>query len=249
MPSQLNGGEYPSPNSVVSNIRAYFNDRTAGPRGQLTIHPAVGQFILDNAESTDNTIGLNSVVEVIKGTQIELHNGYLDVPQSNQEAYGILQNIKETYTIGMLNVPVLGYTYGGCRGKTMHNINKNISVIYGSTVPMRTYTNPYTNTNLYMISRFISISQYYCSLFQAYKYAKEKNKNINIYLSLLGGGVFSNNILDIFYNILCAMTMLSSYDDDVGKYINVKIITWEQKMREEYMVIENEYQNIVKSWC
>ena len=51
LPSQLNGAEYPHHTYIVSNIDTYNRDSTGGPRGQQSVHPAVGQFILDIAEN------------------------------------------------------------------------------------------------------------------------------------------------------------------------------------------------------
>jgi hypothetical protein len=49
LPSQLNGAEYPSENTIVAHLDQYKLDRTGGPRGQLAVHPAAGQFVLNNA--------------------------------------------------------------------------------------------------------------------------------------------------------------------------------------------------------
>jgi len=49
LPSQLNAAEYPSSQHIVRSIEEYKNDKSGGARGQLAVHPGVGQFMLDNA--------------------------------------------------------------------------------------------------------------------------------------------------------------------------------------------------------
>ena len=40
---------YPYPTDLVFHVEDYKHDNGAGPRGQLAVHPAIAQFILDNA--------------------------------------------------------------------------------------------------------------------------------------------------------------------------------------------------------
>eukprot|EP00930_Biecheleria_cincta_P007479 TRINITY_DN108699_c0_g1_i1.p1 TRINITY_DN108699_c0_g1~~TRINITY_DN108699_c0_g1_i1.p1 ORF type:complete len:210 (-),score=26.86 TRINITY_DN108699_c0_g1_i1:30-659(-) len=53
LPSQLNGAEYVSNDVIIRSISEYHFDSTGGPRGQLAVHPAAGQFILDNAANEE----------------------------------------------------------------------------------------------------------------------------------------------------------------------------------------------------
>merc|ERR1712086_399844 len=90
LPSQLNGAEYPSPDMIVDQIEEYLYDNTGGPRGQLAVHPAAGQFIIDNAARDGNKGGINSIDLILKcceeaGCPFELVNGYLKVPYFSDE--------------------------------------------------------------------------------------------------------------------------------------------------------------------
>merc|ERR1719321_366103 len=79
LPSQLNGAEYPSDTTIITRIDDYKHDNTGGPRGQLAVHPAAGQFVLDNAANTKLPGGINAMDEILKktGGSFVLSNGYL----------------------------------------------------------------------------------------------------------------------------------------------------------------------------
>ena len=49
IPSQFNAAEYPYHTDVVFHVEDYKHENGSGPRGQLAVHPAVAQFLLDNA--------------------------------------------------------------------------------------------------------------------------------------------------------------------------------------------------------
>merc|ERR1719394_1254852 len=83
LPSQLNGAEYPSEVDIVQQIQDYIYDNTGGPRGQLAVHPAAGQFILANACSDRLPEGITAVDEILEeiGKPMYLKNGYLSLPR------------------------------------------------------------------------------------------------------------------------------------------------------------------------
>jgi len=105
LPSQMNAAEYPhyAPEAIVRDVNDYRWDRTAGPRGQLSGHPAVAQFLLDNASTSARKGGINTVREMLRSLRTEstyvrpqsdvskevkrvlndfkLQNGYLAVPK------------------------------------------------------------------------------------------------------------------------------------------------------------------------
>merc|ERR1712050_165666 len=72
LPSQLNGAEYPSHTSIVKHVEAYKTDNTGGPRGQLAVHPAAAQFVLDNAANDINCFGINAIAELLQKTNGDL---------------------------------------------------------------------------------------------------------------------------------------------------------------------------------
>lgn len=236
LPSQLNGAEYPDYNSIVTKISAYKSDKTGGPRGQLAVHPAVGQFILDNAYNDKNTTGINCVNELIVDTNITLKNGYLAVPQKNNESNKILDNLNKLMIVGMNNVLVDGYYYGR-KGKEGPNTKTHfVNMIYASAIPINNYTNPYENGNLVNIANYIMIGQYYGALQTAYN--KYENERIKIFLMPLGGGVFQNKPADIFKNIVTAINLLESKYADVPKKLAIHILTWKDSQPMESKTYE-----------
>jgi hypothetical protein len=65
VPAQLNGAEYPSATRVVHHVADYKEDIRGGPRGQLAAHPAVAQFLLDNAQSVERPKGINAADQIV----------------------------------------------------------------------------------------------------------------------------------------------------------------------------------------
>ena len=53
----------------------YKRDNTGGPRGQLALHPAIAQFLLDNAKTAG--AGIDAADHLLKGTDLEVVNGTL----------------------------------------------------------------------------------------------------------------------------------------------------------------------------
>lgn len=206
--SQLNGAEYPSEHHVVEKIKDYNLDKTGGPTAQLAIDHEVGQYILDNASNIFNRNGINSIEDVIKDTNIKLINGYLKVPKNSQ--HSILKDIPKTKTIGVTG------------------LNDRNGVIYGSAVPINAYCNKYKNDNLLEVANYIMISQYYGGLYNAFL-----NNCKNIYLMLLGGGVFNNKYEDIICNIYKALSCIKKKFPEFSK--KVYVITYGKR---EYEIIK-----------
>ncbi|OLP86585.1 hypothetical protein AK812_SmicGene32291 [Symbiodinium microadriaticum] len=122
LPSQMNAAEYPhyAPEAIVRDVNDYRWDRTAGPRGQLSGHPAVAQFLLDNASTSARKGGINTVREMLRSLRTE--STYVR-PQSevSKEVKRVLNDFK--LQNGYLAVPNLamlssktGMGRGGWRG-------------------------------------------------------------------------------------------------------------------------------------
>ncbi len=257
LPSQLNGAEYQSDQdgSIVKNIEQYASDGTGGPRGQLALHHAVGQFILDNAANTKNINGINCVKYLLQTLKtntnnITLINGYLKVPKENEQAELFLENLDMMMVVGMEDVPVKGYYYGRETKPNFGKINKThkVNVIYASAIPIGIYTNPYTNNNnnnnLPNIANYVMIGQYYGALHTAYK--KYTNTKIKVFLMPLGGGVFNNEFIDIFNNIIIATYLLEKKYSDVNQKLDINILTYSKsyyKENEKFVNIMDNYKS------
>jgi hypothetical protein len=331
LPSQLNGTEYQSSlyNSIVTKINNYKDVSTGGSKGQLAVHPSIGQFILDNACNDNNKNGINSLKYLLENllqhhSRITLKNGYLVVPEHNEQYYNFLDNLNELMIICMEDVLVDGYYYdrenlpiktrrpstsndtspsgrhsrsdttrelqsitprgddnlklspriftlsiksssghehresvrrSDAEDKPSISLEKNvepsgrnyknhlINIIYASSIPINSHTNPYQNYNLVNIANYIMIGQYYGSLQHAYIRALREitrpvrdNKYINskmkIYLLLLGGGGFSNHWTNIFCNIIISIKLLELKYNDVAEKLDIHILTWKNNKNE-----------------
>ncbi len=256
LPSQLNGAEYGSyqKESIVKEIFQYKSDPTGGPRGQLALHHAVGQFIIDNAGNDENINGINCVKYLLKALEtntnnIKLINGYLQVPEKNIQAELFLENLDMMLVVGMENVPVKGYYYGRKNVEpTEGHIDKihHVNVIYASAIPFETLLNFYKNdnNNLKNIANYVIIGQYYGALHSAYK--KYTNTKIKVFLMPLGGGVFNNAFIDIFNNIVIAIKLLETKYSDVRDRLDIRILTYKDSWYNEYRSF-NDFINNYKS--
>lgn len=247
LPSQLNGAEYPSnrDGDIVKRLGDYEHDRTGGPRGQLAVHPAVGQFLLDNAANFENEDGLNSVRELLAADvdgelakHVWLQNGYLRVaPDAADDiAARYLANLGKMTYIAADNVPVDGYYYGresASYGRCGSNFDsdhpeRRVNLVYASAVPIGCYTNPTKNRTLADIAYYTLVGQYFGALNHALNCQLGTQTRVPIMLMLLGGGQFRNPLPSIVSAILCALTLLEyKYDPIiVGAHLDVCILTY-----------------------
>jgi len=247
LPSQLNGAEYPSnlEGDIVTRLSDYVHDRTGGPRGQLAVHPAVGQFLLNNAANDTNADGLNSVRELLVADadgelakHVWLQNGYLRVSPDAPDEIGAryLANLDKMTYIAADRVPVDGYYYGregGSYQRNGSNFNSEhsehrVGLIYASAVPIGCYTNPRRSRALRDIAYYTLVGQYFGALNHALNCQLGTQKRVPIMLMLLGGGQFRNPLPSIISAILCALTLLEyKYDPIiVGAHLDVCILTY-----------------------
>jgi len=209
LPSQFNGVEYPSDRTsigLVNKIHEYTNDRTAGPRGQLAVHPAVGQFLLDNAARHDRAEGLNALdvwlPAVHEATQSVgtyspfLRNGYLGLPECPAESQESVlacmrAQLHNMRCLAMRNVPACGLSpWLSTRSKATHKVN----VVYASAVPVQSYLNrgnPSQGPFQQEVGRLM-IAAAYCG---ALRLAADSAMNpVKVFLLPLGGGAFKNSL-------------------------------------------------------
>lgn len=173
LPSQFNGAEYPSERSIVKDIERYKFDNTGGPRGQLAVHPAAGQFVLDNAASDDNPGGINAVDALLAGTEkfgFRLVNGYLSVPKrrtaaEHRDAMAVLMQLAHTLRpLVMKGVPANGLNPGKrAFSKEAHRVN----LVYASAVPVQSYMNLADESETpfqVQVAELMALVQYYGAL-------------------------------------------------------------------------------------
>jgi hypothetical protein len=230
LPSQLNGAEYPAPDYVVGRMDDYLYDNTGGPRGQLAVHPAAGQFILDNAAHDGNPEGINAIDALLADNDtFMLQNGYLKMPlpDNQQESKAIwekfLTSIHTLRPLLMSGVPASGLVPSkGTFSSATHKVN----LVYASAVPLETYNNrpgtPVQKALHNKVAEAILVAQYYGALKAAASKAKPGTK-AKVFLMPLGGGVFNNSFGSIGKSISMAVEML---DDGDREKLTMEVLTW-----------------------
>ena len=236
LPSQLNGAEYPAPNFIVEKLQSYMTDRTGGPAGQLAADPGVAQFIIDNAANNDTEIfdhdsGINNVRLMGDIPGITLQNGYLQV-NDNANIEEFENKISQMTVLGVRDVPVRGLMSGGQR--EFFYADHTVDLIYGSAVPIKSdpdpkslYYDPYApyygNSDHPTVRRIANVTLF-AQYVGSFRLAILRG-NCNIYLMLLGGGVFSNR----FDDIKDAISSAYNYMKEGLKRADVKVfvVVWE----------------------
>jgi len=232
LPSQLNGAEYPSQRSVVDRIQAYSFDNTGGPRGQLAVHPAAGQFVLDNAATLRRPGGINAVDGILTETHpygFELFNGYLTMPMPSDEGEAakmlsaFRSHLHTLRPLIMANVPARGLLPSK-RG--LSQAGHSVGLVYASAVPVNAYQNQASpNTPAWdlhhKVAEAILVAQYYGALSQIARHGKARRTKV--YLMPLGGGVFRNPIESIVRAMSLAVERLSKKE---RASLDVLVLAW-----------------------
>jgi len=254
LPSQLNGAEYVSHKKPVTKLAAYKKDNTGGPRGQLSVHPAAGQFVLDNAARDDNIHGINAVDELLRisgeaGLGLELVNGYLQLPEprTSEDAESALNILRDNIQTLRLLVMSRVLTCGITRDKkhlasSMHRV----SLVYASAVPLGVYCNKASSKHgksfHAAIAELVITAEYFGALRQASRTAPVKGRQ-KIYLLPLGGGVFNNSWESIAKAMALAVEML---DESERAKLEIFALVWygnpwERKMLKKGLKKFNKY--------
>jgi len=209
LPSQFNGVEYASHRSIVEKVEEYMGDKTAGPRGQLAAHPAVAQFLLDNAANDDRPGGISALDALLPSLArllgparrygAFLANGYLAMPDCPKQLQpAVLEALRGalhcTRCLGMHGVPASGLTpaFDG-----LSEAEHRVSLVYASAVPVQAYMNkglPEQREFQEAVSRLLIAAQYYGAL----QLAREQGAvRARVVLLPLGGGIFGNSLASI----------------------------------------------------
>ena len=202
LPSQLNAAEYPFDTTIIEDVDLYKNDETGGPMGQLSAHPSVAQFIIDNAcNEKRRDKGINNVRLMGKITGIRLQNGYLKV-QDNVDVKAFKDAIPNMTILGVKDIPVCGLD---SNMEHFVNMKHKVDLIYASAVPygnletgQLTYGNS-SHENVRTIAKLSLFAQYVGSMRLAIS-----RGDCELILMPLGGGVFKNAREDIKSAIISA---------------------------------------------
>ena len=253
LPSQLNGAEYPNENHIVEEVEDYKYDNTGGPRGQLAVHPAVAQFVLDNAANDEREGRINAVREILAREELtpagfSLKNGYLQMPKTynskftpDEGAYDAekweryvelwKQSLHQIRLLMTEDVAVSGLTPSKASWTTAEH---KVNLVYASAVPLDgsgymgdgNPTGPKKETQKLMqkqIANLVLLEQYLAAMRKAAAQGIANGKKINIFLMPLGGGVFNNEWEDIYVSIAKAVELLTI--EERGS-LNIQVLTW-----------------------
>ncbi|CAE7896806.1 unnamed protein product [Symbiodinium microadriaticum] len=239
LPSQLNGAEYPMHNYIVDQISKYKYDKTGGPRGQLAVHPAVGQFILDNAACDKRPLGLDATDVALaaakaspswpSGYNLHVKNGYMAVPHCPASSQGaVLTSLRSSLhrvrCLSAWGVPAVGLRPDF---QDFSTASHKVHMVYASAIPVKAYLNA-GNLDVGFqeeISRFIIISQYFGALRMAAAAAKPPAKQ-RVVLMPLGGGVFNNRSEVIAGALVTALEVLADQGVDVYSRLDVRLLAF-----------------------
>lgn len=173
---------------------------SGGPRGQLAVHPAAAQFILDNAATAAGGGGINAIDQILKQPELQKHlelvNGYLKVHDVDGPTLEIekqlLKYLNTLRPLIMEDVPANGLTPDK---KGFAKCNHKVGLVYASAVPVDSYLNGGGNVEFQTkVAELILIGQYHGALRYAAEHQRHKGvtSRRKVFLMPLGGGVFSN---------------------------------------------------------
>lgn len=251
LPSQLNGAEYPScePSAIVTRIDAYRQDRTGGPRGQLAVHPAAGQFMLDNAASDVRPHGIDAVCQVLAAVKemmpphtpyrMRVKNGYLELPDCPRDLQpmvleGLRRALHMTRLLGMAEVPACGLlpSFQG-----FNHAEHNVTLVYASAVPVQAYCNSRKQDEAFQqeVGRLVIAAQYYGALCKTLDMPSGGRPSPRrVFLMPLGGGVFNNRIESICDAMSVAVEQLVIDRGEAAlAQLDVRVLTFSGKPAEQ----------------
>lgn len=226
IPSQFNAAEYPYHTDVVFHVEDYKHENGSGPRGQLAVHPAVAQFLLDNAANVKREGGINALDEVLRKVPgLEMVNGYLRVEdlKSSKAQEETLRSLQENlHTLRPLVMDEIS-VQGGLTAdqRDFSRCEHKVGFVYASAVPVDSYLNRDGDSEYQMkVAELLLVAQYYGAL----KYAAESMRDSGrsgrpaspgrrtrkVYLMPLGTGVFHNSWEMIAKSMAKAVQMLDS---------------------------------------
>jgi len=254
LPSQLNGAKYPSSEAIVQKIQAYVDDDTGGARGQLAVHPAVGQFLLDNAATSQRTGGINAIKEILasmsSASGFALQNGYLKMPTYvvgtlEAELWSKFQsNLHTLRVLTMQDVPACGMLP---QKQALSPVSHTVSLVYASAVPVEAYVNKAPADTVAgrlhrQIAEAVLFAQYFGAMSQAAARAPA-GKQTTVFLMPLGGGTFNNPVESIAKAISLAVEKLEG--EGLLKALDIRVLAWKGDAREA-SVFKGLFQNLNK---
>ena len=242
LPSQLNGAEYQSAedSSIVSWLSSYFHDLTGGPAGQMAVHPAIAQAIIDNA--MNSKMKGNPGFLYTRAIELPVKNGYMDLNKVKDGHVFLLKKLLHLVNVLVaVNVPATGYhtRYYDKKEKRLkvvavdadtHRPNA-VDLMYASAAPANgKYGSPKRGDSGYAVSvkaaKLLLFSQYVAAFQHAARsvardprygvgdYRADPDADrywVNLRLLPIGGSAFGNNPTWIRDAILMAYSFVGRH--------------------------------------
>eukprot|EP00403_Amphidinium_massartii_P029876 CAMPEP_0178389732 /NCGR_PEP_ID=MMETSP0689_2-20121128/10278_1 /TAXON_ID=160604 /ORGANISM="Amphidinium massartii, Strain CS-259" /LENGTH=753 /DNA_ID=CAMNT_0020010211 /DNA_START=64 /DNA_END=2325 /DNA_ORIENTATION=- len=248
LPSQLNGAEYPSERTIVARLEDYKYDRTGGPRGQLAVHPASGQFMLDNAACDHRPAGISAVDHMLRAARaampsavaknydMHLKNGYLVLPHCDPALQpevmdGVRAALHTLRCLIMKDVQASGLAPSFT---AMSAARHRVSLVFASAVPVDAYMNRVNSRSQLAfqteIGRLFLVGQYYGAMRAAIPASGPPRR---VFLMPLGGGVFNNRLEVITGAISTAIDLLVHDGIDVKAKLDIYGLAFKGKPSEK----------------
>ena len=242
LPSQLNGAEYPGQNRIVQKIDQYYTDNTGGPRGQLAVHPAAGQFVLDHASNQRRMDGINALDEITVlsdskslltdksgSRKLPLLNGYLTLPSDTTDG-DVSEFERKISTVRPLVMQdVLANGLDPSKKDRKLNSTHRVTLVYASAIPVNSYQNTARGEDhrdrMLKIAELVLVGQYYGALLHASNRESLPNPHAKrlVYLMPLGGGVFHNPMETIIWAVAQAVALLTPQQ---RAKLDIRILSW-----------------------
>lgn len=191
--SQFNALEMISPShNREDGIYIYQKDKTQGAISALMTVPSlfVRNYVLPE---------FNALSEL----KIELQNGYLIWGENSKEYLNLLKDWKKIKILGMVYAQVTGVKNG-----QVHSQNKYIHQIFSSSIPY----NCYGNKDGKKIIRKVLEAEYLGALGLALLMAYYDKLHPVIHFTLVGNGVFQNDLNDVITAMKKAISKFKKYD-------------------------------------
>jgi len=200
--------------------------------GQLAVHPAPGQFLLDNAANDGRRFGINAVQDVVEvlnhaDMAFRLENGYLvvpDLPLDKQDSALRLwrKHLHRMRVLKMEGVPASGLKPNKREwSPNWHRVN----LVYASAVPVQAYMNQGSDRVAVFqteVASLVLLGQYLGALRAAASQSKGPRR-VRVFLMPLGGGVFNNPWDRICLSIAKALELLNAQE---RAKLDIRLLTW-----------------------
>mmetsp|Transcript_158587 Transcript_158587/g.508774 ORF Transcript_158587/g.508774 Transcript_158587/m.508774 type:complete len:1445 (+) Transcript_158587:179-4513(+) len=221
VPARFNGTATPNARTVFRSVDEYASRPAGGSRAQLAVHPALGQFILQNAATASNKAGAqlaDSFQEAASraGFRLQVTNGFLelpDAPSGEAPATALLQQAHSLKLLVVKGVPACGLCPDLRQlSKSEHQVN----MMYVAAVHVGEGGDPTFKKNAAV---GILAAQYYGAMRTAAMFGR----HCKVFLMPAGTGMCGNTLEMVASAMSLAVEMLNV---DQRGLLDIHALTW-----------------------